>query len=84
MLFIAGSGPTNRDWVSPLLKGTNGSAKLLADVLAKQGYVSLRYDKRIAGQNALLNVMKMVGQISMASHLEEVRTAVELLASRDL
>ena len=25
ILFIAGSGPTDRDWNSPLLPGTNGS-----------------------------------------------------------
>ena len=30
ILLIAGSGPTDRDWNSPLLPGTNGSAKLLA------------------------------------------------------
>ena len=83
VLFIAGSGPTTRDWTSPLLKGKNGSGELLATVLAEQGYVSLRYDKRIVGPNALFNMLKLVGKISMQSHLDEVRTAMDLLASLD-
>lgn len=83
VLFIAGSGPTTRDWTSPLLKGKNGSATLLADALAEQGYVTLRYDKRIVGPNALFNLLKLVGKISMDSHLAEVRTAIEALAARD-
>ena len=28
LLLLAGSGPTDRDWNSPLLPGKNGSAKL--------------------------------------------------------
>ena len=83
VLFIAGSGPTSRDWTSPLLKGKNGSAELLAEVLAQQGYVSLRYDKRIVGPNALFNLLKLIGKISMQSHVDEVRTAMEQLAARD-
>lgn len=82
VLFIAGSGPTTRDWTSPLLKGKNGSAELLAEVLASRGYVTLRYDKRIVGPNALFNLLKLSGKISMASHLDEVRTAMDQLASR--
>jgi len=83
VLFIAGSGPTDRDWTSPLLKGDNGSGALLAQALADRGYVSLRYDKRLAGKGALLNVVKMAGKISMESHVDEVRTAIEQLAARD-
>ena len=33
VVFVAGSGPTDRDWNSPLLPGRNGSAALLADAL---------------------------------------------------
>ena len=29
VVFVAGSGPTDRNWESPLLPGTNGSARLL-------------------------------------------------------
>jgi dienelactone hydrolase len=42
IVFVAGSGPTDRDWCSPLLPGTNGSARLLAAVFAEAGIASLR------------------------------------------
>ena len=45
-LIIAGSGPTDRDGNSAMLKGANNSLKLLAAGLAAQGIASLRYDKR--------------------------------------
>ena len=45
-LIIAGSGPTDRDGNSAMLKGANNSQKLLAAALAAEGVASLRYDKR--------------------------------------
>ena len=49
-LIIAGSGPTDRDGNSAHLPGKNNGLQMLAEVLAKQGIASLRYDKRgIAG-----------------------------------
>ena len=50
VLIIAGSGPTDRDGNSPLLKGPNNSIKLLAEGLAAQGIASVRYDKRGIGE----------------------------------
>src|SRR5687768_6203120 len=50
ILIISGSGPTDRDGNSPLLKGPNNSLKLLAEGLAANGIASLRYDKRGIGQ----------------------------------
>ncbi len=79
VVFVAGSGPTDRDWRSPLLPGTNGSAKLLAEALASQGFVTLRYDKLASGPNVRENIPKLVGKISMQSHLEELKGAVETL-----
>lgn len=52
ILFIAGSGPTDRDWNSPLMPGTNGSGRLLAESLASKGFITLRYDKRVSGTPA--------------------------------
>lgn len=46
ILFIAGSGPTDRDGNTMLLSGKNNSLKILADSLAQYGCASLRYDKR--------------------------------------
>jgi len=51
VLIIAGSGPTDRNGNSPLLKGSNNSLKLLAEGLAAQGIASLRYDKRGIGES---------------------------------
>src|SRR5216684_3160801 len=50
VLIIAGSGPTDRDGNSPMLKGANNSLKLLAEGLAAQGIASVRYDKRGIGE----------------------------------
>ena len=50
LLILAGSGPTDRDGNSPLLKGPNNSLKLLAEGLAANGFASVRYDKRLIGE----------------------------------
>ena len=79
VVFVAGSGPTDRNWCSPALPGTNGSAKLLAEALAHHGFITLRYDKLASGPNIRENVVKLIGKISMQSHLEELRGAVETI-----
>jgi pimeloyl-ACP methyl ester carboxylesterase len=82
VVFVPGSGPTDRDWNSPLLPGTNGSAKLLAEELANRGYITLRYDKRFAGPHANENLPLLTGKISMQGHLEEVQAAIDMLYER--
>lgn len=83
VVFVAGSGPTDRDWCSPLLSGTNGSARLLAQSFADAGVASLRYDKRASGPHASENVAKLVGKMSMQSHLNELVAAVTTLTQQD-
>jgi hypothetical protein len=51
VVFIAGSGPTDRDGNSPLLPGKNNATKMLAEGLADRGIASLRYDKRGLGSS---------------------------------
>jgi uncharacterized protein len=80
--MVAGSGPTDRNWNSPLLPGTNGSAALLAQVLTDQNFITLRYDKRASGPHVQENMPKLLGKISMESHREELAGGVRLLASR--
>jgi pimeloyl-ACP methyl ester carboxylesterase len=82
IVFVPGSGPTDRDWNSPLLPGKNGSAALLAEELASQRYVTIRYDKRFTGPGAEENLPLLMGKISMESHLEELRGAVKALTDR--
>jgi alpha-beta hydrolase superfamily lysophospholipase len=83
VVFVAGSGPTDRSWCSPLLPGTNGSGKLLAEALASQGFVTLRYDKLASGPHVRESIPKLVGKISMQSHMEELKGAVETLIAEE-
>jgi uncharacterized protein len=83
VIMVAGSGPTDRNWNTPLLPGTNGSAALLAQALTQAGFVTLRYDKSAAGPQSKENLMRLMGKISMHSHLAELAGGVKLLAGRD-
>jgi pimeloyl-ACP methyl ester carboxylesterase len=78
VLLLAGSGPTDRDWNSPLLKGTNGSAKQLAEALAAQGIASLRFDKAFSGKNQSLAIQ----DLTLDAYTAEARAALGLLRSR--
>jgi alpha-beta hydrolase superfamily lysophospholipase len=82
VVFVAGSGPTDRNWNSALLPGRNGSAALLADELTRAGFVTLRYDKRFTGPFAQENMPKLLGNISFQSHLDELASAVDTLAAQ--
>jgi pimeloyl-ACP methyl ester carboxylesterase len=82
VVFVAGSGPTDRDWNSPLLPGRNGSAALLADELTRAGYATLRYDKRFTGPFAQENMPALLGNISFQSHLDELTSAVDFLVAQ--
>jgi uncharacterized protein len=82
VIFVAGSGPTDRDWNSPAIPGSNGSGGLLAHALAQQGFITLRYDKRASGPHVMENLPRMAGKISMQAHTEEVAGGVRLLAGR--
>ena len=81
-VLVAGSGPTDRDWNSPLLPGSNGSARLIADALVPARFASLRYDKRASGPRARESIMRMIGKVSMQGHVDELTGAVRALASR--
>lgn len=82
VVMVAGSGPTDRDWNSPLLAGSNGSARLIAEALAEAGIASLRYDKRASGPHARENMQTLIGKMSMQSHLDELAGAVRALAGQ--
>jgi hypothetical protein len=72
VLIIAGSGPTDRDGNSPLLKGANNSLKLLAEGLAANGIASLRYDKRGVGESGkdMLLTAKNTGKMPREEDLK--------------
>jgi alpha-beta hydrolase superfamily lysophospholipase len=81
VICVAGSGPTDRNWNTPLIPGTNGSGGLLARELSERGFVTLRYDKTGSGPHAVEAVTTMAGKVSMQSHIEELAGGVRLLAS---
>lgn len=83
VVMVAGSGPTDRDWNSPLLPGSNGSARLIAEELARAGIASLRYDKRVVGSHAHENMQAMMGKVSMQSFVDELAGAVRTIASQE-
>jgi pimeloyl-ACP methyl ester carboxylesterase len=82
VVMVAGSGPTDRDWCSPLLPGTNGSARLLAEALAGAGFASVRYDKRVSGTHAAEAIPLLAGKMTMQGHVDELAGAVRLAAER--
>ncbi|MFZ0128319.1 MAG: alpha/beta fold hydrolase [Candidatus Dormiibacterota bacterium] len=82
VVFVAGSGPTDRDWNSRLLPGTNGSGRLLAEALGRAGFASLRYDKRASGPHVRETIPLLIGAITMQSHVDELAGAVRTLAEQ--
>jgi pimeloyl-ACP methyl ester carboxylesterase len=81
VILLAGSGPTDRNWCSPLLPGTNGTAKILAESLASRGFVTLRYDKLGSGPHVKENLPKFSGEVGMQTFLDELTGAVETIVS---
>lgn len=80
--LVAGSGPTDRDWCSPLLPGPSGSGRMFAEAFAEHGIASIRYDKRASGPHVMENLPQLTGKLSMRSHLEELEAAVHVLAEQ--
>ena len=78
-VLLAGSGPTDRNWCSPLIPGANGTARLLAESLAGAGFVTLRYDKLGSGPRVKENLPRFSGRVSMRTFVEELAGAVETL-----
>jgi pimeloyl-ACP methyl ester carboxylesterase len=77
IVLMAGSGPTDRDWNSPLVASRNGSGKLLAEALAKQGAVVLRFDKAGIAENKTPHA-----QVTLDTYRDEGRAALALLRAR--
>ncbi len=87
VVFFAGSGPTDRDWTSPLLPGTNGSGAQLALALQARGVGSIRFDKVGSGVNMPTSNapadLKMLDGLSLAHYVDEAEAAFDELANRD-
>ncbi|HEY0250562.1 MAG TPA: alpha/beta fold hydrolase, partial [Kofleriaceae bacterium] len=77
IVLFAGSGPTDRDWNSKLITGTNGSGKLLAEALASHGAVVLRFDKAQVGENR-----KQLAGTTLDVYVDEASAALAYLRTR--
>jgi pimeloyl-ACP methyl ester carboxylesterase len=75
-VLLAGSGPTDRNWESPLLSGSNGSGRLVAERLAAAGVVVLRFDKAGSGKNP------PPAGMTFDTYLDEGRAALAVLRAR--
>jgi pimeloyl-ACP methyl ester carboxylesterase len=78
LLLLAGSGPTDRDWNSPLIPGKNGSGRLVAEALAARGVTVLRIDKAFSGKNPGLPI----ADLTLDTFRDEASAALDLLRSR--
>jgi pimeloyl-ACP methyl ester carboxylesterase len=85
VIFVAGSGPTDRNWNTPIIPGSNGSGALLAQKLTRAGLITLRYDKRASGPHVAENMKLMAGKISMQGHSDELAGGMSyLLRKKDV
>lgn len=74
-LLIAGSGPTDRNGNNPMMK--NNSLKMLAEVLAKNGIASLRYDKRGIGESKASAISEQ--SLVFENYTEDAKSWINLL-----
>jgi len=74
-LIIAGSGPTDGDGNSKLLAGPVNNLKNVAEHLALNNVVTLRYDKRCVGYSSV------VSDPSFTDYVDDARKALEFLSS---
>jgi uncharacterized protein len=79
VLFIAGSGPTDRDGNSRGLSGNNDSLKMLAKTLSEAGIASVRYDKRGVASSAVVGVVER--DLHFDTYVRDASAWVEKLAS---
>lgn len=77
VVFIQGSGPTDRDGNQPFMR--NNSLKKLAAALAEKGIASYRFDKRILRPE--LHIQE--GDVRFEDFVEDAASAVAHLAEKD-
>jgi pimeloyl-ACP methyl ester carboxylesterase len=77
LVLLAGSGPTDRAWNSPLLPGKNGSGALLARALAREGVVVVGFDKAGAGANQV-----QAAAITFDTYRDEALAALAYVRAR--
>jgi len=79
VLLLSGSGPTDRDGNSRMLKGRIDTQKHFAEVLAGAGVITLRYDKLFSGKTGVASHANNVSQVGMDTFLDEAQAALDFL-----
>jgi pimeloyl-ACP methyl ester carboxylesterase len=70
VIIIAGSGPTDKDGNTIMIKGKNNSLKYLANELGNAGIASIRYDKRGIGESK--SAMKSEADLRFDDYVNDV------------
>jgi alpha-beta hydrolase superfamily lysophospholipase len=78
-VLIAGSGPTDRDGNSPLIRGRMDTLLNFAGALAELGIASLRYDKLASGKTGLASHAANPAEIGFDIFVDGAGAAYDLL-----
>ena len=81
-LLLAGSGPTDRDGDQPSQKVTPQTLKLVAEELARQGIMTLRFDKYFTGQTGAGAFASDPGNIDLNAYIRQADAAYALLGAQ--
>lgn len=80
VLFIAGSGPTDRDGNTHGVPGMNNSLKYLSEDLVKKGVSTFRFDKRGTGSHVSLGIKEQ--DLRFETYINDVKAWVNYLRGR--
>ena len=78
-LILAGSGPTDRNGNDAQLGFEPGNLKMIANVLAGQGIMSLRYDKYFSGQTGAGALAAARAPVTVSTFLRQADAAYDFL-----
>ena len=78
-LLLGGSGPTDRDGDQPAQNVTPQTLKLVAGVLARQGIMTLRFDKYFTGQTGAGTFASDPGNIDLNAYIRQADAAYVFL-----
>jgi len=81
-LLLAGSGPTDRDGDQPAQKVTPQTLKLVAEELARQGIMTLRFDKYFTGQTGAGAFASDPGNIDLNAYIRQADAAYAFLGAQ--
>ena len=81
-LLLAGSGPTDRDGDQPSQKVTPQTLKLVAEELAQQGIMTLRFDKYFTGQTGAGAFASDPGNIDLNAYIRQADAAYAFLGAQ--